>query len=317
MNLRKSYVDFEPYCDAILHADLRMRVLGMEQARYSIVQSIVGRIGIQWAAEGSGQLSEGSTDRDAFGLYLQLNARPRLLNGMHLCPDSVVVFPPGAEFCFACDHANSWLAVRIPTELIAVHRQEELLGAITLVRCIRSARALRTCVTSYLQAAESNFVLTQSTAAEAAFESEVLAIARRVCVRSSPRRAKSPEALSPLTTRHDRLAIEAAELIEASMKSSICVGDIANSLGVSERTLLTVFRSRFEQSPSRFIQSMRLNQARRALRNASDTGALVRDIAADYGFWDFGRFASKYQRLFGELPTQTVKNRKLANSRST
>ncbi len=54
-------------------------------------------------------------------------------------------------------------------------------------------------------------------------------------------------------------------------------------------------------------QSMRLNRARAKLREANHSETLVQDCAAELGFWDFGRFAAKYQRLFGELPSQTLR----------
>lgn len=311
MNLTRSFADFEPYRDAIVHADVRMRVLGMEQPRYSIVQSVAGGLGLQWAQEGSGQLSEGSTDRGAFGLYMQLNARPRLLNGMPLDPHSIVVLPPGAEFCFSCDHANSWLAVRVPIESVAVPgetAQEDLLDSVSVVRAGRNmARTLRTSVLTYLRSLENESGLSLAPAAETSFESEMLLIARRICARSSDMKLDSEHDLSPRSKRHDRIAMEAAELIEASWNGSISVATVAKSLGVSERTLLTAFRSRHDKSPRQFIQAMRLNRARTRLRLASESGALIQDVAAECGFWDFGRFASKYQRLFGELPTQTVK----------
>ena len=311
MNLRRSFSDFEPYCDAIVHADLSMRVLGMERPRYTIIQSLVGRLGLQWAQEGSGQLSEGSIDPEAFGLYMQLNDRPRLLNGIPLDPHSIVVLPPGSEFCFSCDHANSWLAVRVPAELVAIPNaasQGKVLETVTVVRTGRKmANALRASVLTYLTSLQSEPMLSRSPAAQASFENEILLIARRVCVSSLGMKVDSHASLSTRSKRHDQLAVEAAELIEASLKGSISVAELAKSLGVSERTLLTAFRSRFEQPPRRFIQSMRLNRARTMLRQASETGTFIQEIAAECGFWDFGRFASKYQRLFGELPVQTVR----------
>ncbi|TWT41305.1 hypothetical protein KOR42_48450 [Thalassoglobus neptunius] len=95
MDSAKFFTEFESYCDSIAHADVHMRVLGMEEPRYSMVQNVAGQLGLQWAQEGSGQLSEGGTDPGAFGLYMPLNRRPRLLNGLSLSPDAIVVLHPG------------------------------------------------------------------------------------------------------------------------------------------------------------------------------------------------------------------------------
>jgi hypothetical protein len=54
----------------------------------------------------------------------------------------------------------------------------------------------------------------------------------------------------------------------------------------------------------------RLHQVREALRNAEPDELTVTSVAAQYGFWQFGRFAGQYRRLFGELPSDTLSHKK-------
>jgi hypothetical protein len=49
-----------------------------------------------------------------------------------------------------------------------------------------------------------------------------------------------------------------------------------------------------------------MNQARRALILADPHAKTVAEIATDHGFWEFGRFAVRYQHLFGEAPSVTL-----------
>ncbi len=63
-------------------------------------------------------------------------------------------------------------------------------------------------------------------------------------------------------------------------------------------------------SPRQYVRAVRLNRARRMLRRSSYPETLVQDIATQCDYWDFGGFASKYQRLFGEYPIQTAKKAK-------
>ncbi|TWU04220.1 HTH-type transcriptional activator RhaS [Symmachiella macrocystis] len=311
MNSAKFFTDFEPYYETIAHVDLRMRVLGMDEPRYSILQTTVGQLGVQWAKEGSGQLSEGATDRSAFGLYMQLNSLPRLLNGMILDPNAIVVLPPGAEFCFSCDHANSWLALRVPTELLTdsgAASHDTLINSVSVVRsCHDLSQKLRTTVLGYLRAINRTQSLSNSTLVSSLFGNEILTIARKVCHQSAGIQLHSENKFSALSQRYADIAKTAAEIIENSLDGSVSVAAISKSLSVSERTLLTAFRSRFEMPPRRFIQSMRLNRARTILRQSTHPETFIQDVAAECGFWDVGRFASRYSELFGELPSQTLR----------
>jgi transcriptional regulator GlxA family with amidase domain len=69
--------------------------------------------------------------------------------------------------------------------------------------------------------------------------------------------------------------------------------EIANRLGVSEKTLVRGFRSTFGLSPSSFFRVLRLARARSDLLNTTKS---IGNIALDHGFSD----ASHFTRLFRE-----------------
>jgi AraC-like DNA-binding protein len=50
----------------------------------------------------------------------------------------------------------------------------------------------------------------------------------------------------------------------------------------------------------------RMRQARKNLRESDRTKTTVTEIAARWGFWNFGRFAGEYRGIFGELPSATL-----------
>jgi transcriptional regulator GlxA family with amidase domain len=59
-----------------------------------------------------------------------------------------------------------------------------------------------------------------------------------------------------------------------------------------------------------YFQTLRLNAARAALKGADPVPSVVQGIAEASGFRHFGKFAAYYRRLFGELPSRTVRRKK-------
>lgn len=76
--------------------------------------------------------------------------------------------------------------------------------------------------------------------------------------------------------------------------------------GVSARALFDGFRRFRGTSPMAFLKAVRLERAREDLRNAR-SGDSVTTIACRWGFYQFGRFAAEYKRMFGELPSETLR----------
>jgi len=99
-----------------------------------------------------------------------------------------------------------------------------------------------------------------------------------------------------------RLAHRAEEWMRAHLGDAIQVPDVCLALGVSRRELEYAFRLTFDESPRDFLQAMRLNAVRRALKHSSSHRSLI-DIAFDHGITHLGRFAKNYRTLFGENPS--------------
>lgn len=83
---------------------------------------------------------------------------------------------------------------------------------------------------------------------------------------------------------------------------------LCQRLHVTRRTLQNHFQSVVGQSPADFLKAVRLNACRRALRTAQP-GDTVQDLAARWGFFHMGHFSHDYKALFGEPPSQTLRQR--------
>ncbi|HUN44579.1 MAG TPA: helix-turn-helix domain-containing protein [Acetobacteraceae bacterium] len=84
--------------------------------------------------------------------------------------------------------------------------------------------------------------------------------------------------------------------------------EICTKIGVQERTLRNHCLECLGMNPHRYLWLRRMNQARHALSVADPAEKTVTAIANDYGFWELGRFSVAYRKLFGEAPSNTLRN---------
>jgi transcriptional regulator GlxA family with amidase domain len=94
--------------------------------------------------------------------------------------------------------------------------------------------------------------------------------------------------------------------VEENPDQPLYIPELCKEIGVSDRTSRVCCQEQLGMSPKRYLLLRRMHLARRALRNSSAAAATVTEIATQYGFWQFGRFAGEYNSLFGELPSATL-----------
>jgi AraC family ethanolamine operon transcriptional activator len=119
----------------------------------------------------------------------------------------------------------------------------------------------------------------------------------------------NPEALTTNSTytQRYRATDRALELIRANTNTN-SLTEIYEYSGVSYRTLNRAFKERFGVSPKQYIVAIKMAGVRKALLE-TQANTRITDVASDWGFWHLGRFASDYRRMFGELPSVTLRNR--------
>ncbi|NDC64863.1 MAG: helix-turn-helix domain-containing protein, partial [Planctomycetia bacterium] len=67
------------------------------------------------------------------------------------------------------------------------------------------------------------------------------------------------------------------------------------------------FQESFGVAPKQYLLLRELHAIRRSLRSGAAADATVADALARHGVWEFGRFAARYRRQFGELPSETLR----------
>lgn len=91
-------------------------------------------------------------------------------------------------------------------------------------------------------------------------------------------------------------------------EEAIYIPDLCAIVGVPERTLRLCCYESLGMGPKRYLLLHRMKLARQALRKAVAAATSVTEIAANFGFWNFGRFAVEYKALYDELPSATLRS---------
>lgn len=121
--------------------------------------------------------------------------------------------------------------------------------------------------------------------------------------------SKVDSGVSKSFERRRRIVAKARDYVLAHRDQAVTVPELCERLFVSRRTLQYCFEDVLNISPIQYLRLIRLNGARRSLRQACSAPVSVRDVAADWGFWHFSQFSSDYRKLFGQCPSASRQQR--------
>ena len=103
-----------------------------------------------------------------------------------------------------------------------------------------------------------------------------------------------------------RLALRAEAYLRANTHRPVTIAELCAATGAPERSLHQACRDHLGLPPIAYLRVLRLHGVRRDLRELGPA-TTVTDAATRWGFFHFGEFAGAYRRLFGELPSQTLR----------
>ncbi|RJQ68018.1 AraC family transcriptional regulator [Pseudonocardiaceae bacterium YIM PH 21723] len=121
----------------------------------------------------------------------------------------------------------------------------------------------------------------------------------------------STAVLSPtIEDRHDAcppMLRRAMAYIDDHADRPITVAKIAAAVPITVRALQYAFQKYRGTTPMGYLREVRLHHAHRDLAAADpETGVTVTDIAARWGFFHLGRFATYYRGVYGRAPRRTL-----------
>ncbi|KAA1170842.1 AraC family transcriptional regulator [Marinobacter salinexigens] len=93
--------------------------------------------------------------------------------------------------------------------------------------------------------------------------------------------------------------------IEENVKEEIDVKELSEVSNMSTRSIYNAFSRAFSTTPKAYVKQVKLRNLREDLLQGRCRN--VTEVALDYGFSHLGRFSSDYRKLFGELPSETLR----------
>jgi len=103
--------------------------------------------------------------------------------------------------------------------------------------------------------------------------------------------------------KHWQLVRQAREYLHGMQDAAVDIEQLCHELGVSRRTLQYSFQEQVRMTPVAYLRAQRLNGVRQMLKQCCS----VTEAATAWGFWHFGHFSQEYKKLFGELPSDTLR----------
>lgn len=94
--------------------------------------------------------------------------------------------------------------------------------------------------------------------------------------------------------------------LQEHIRDEVTVEELAVLCNMSVRSLYNVFAREVGVTPKLFIKQMKLQCLHADLKQGINARN-VTEVALDYGFSHLGRFSSDYRKMFGELPSETLR----------
>jgi AraC family ethanolamine operon transcriptional activator len=138
----------------------------------------------------------------------------------------------------------------------------------------------------------------------AEYREETLAVAVLNCLSHS---TKSDEAKH---LKSDRVIRFVLDYVHSAPSDEVTAVELCTLADCSQRWLEQSFKMRFGVTPKAYVKYLRLARLRRDLQQPPcGERHAVSELASAYGFWHMGQLAADYRKVYGELPSDTLKRR--------
>ena len=301
----KIFHDFDAFANSVKDVESKMLLRNPERRFWSVSAVDLGEMDLQLGLLGSGNIAQGELRDDGFMIYFPLTKHVEYTaNSEVLIPDSFAMLEPGCEFCISTRKPHDWCAVFVPKHLLPDDTElGESKSCFATRPNRRNARRFASITQQIISSATECPQFESSLAARFA-ATELLDVASSIIgVNGEPEHNRDGR---PKLSR-DEIIRNCMNVLDQDVEQAVDIKKLVLASGVSERTLRNSFNEFFGMSPARYLQLRQLHTIRRALIQADPAHDTVSGILVAHGEWAFSRFARRYRKLFGELPSETLR----------
>ena len=304
------FTDFDAFAASVQGIESKMLLRNPQRHFWSHSAVRLGRgIDVQLGRLGSGNIAQGQLRPDGFMIYLPLTPNIEYsANAQVLQPGAMAILEPGCEFCVSTRVEHDWCAAFLPLNLLPAQFGSGNRRCQATAPRPDLARRFRSSVSQLMAAAAASSSFEESLAAAGASAS-VLELGKSILgIESTNYLPVERNAGGRPRVSRDAIIQRCMKVIEQQPAAAVDLQDLIIGAGVSERTLRNAFNEYFGMGPGKYLQLRQMHSIHRALRKSDPRQVTVAEVLTQHGEWSLGRFANRYRKLFGELPSATLRS---------
>jgi AraC-like DNA-binding protein len=280
--------------------------VGKGRASIHLALATTGRMQLAYAAKSPGCRIEGAPLPGMSLLGIAMGGPFLQLQGQQWRPDRFGYVPDGAEYAVMGSAPHRMFALVVQSDLLDQAARSRWGHGLPIDRSgpvLRERRPGGSWVVArtwacWVAAALRHPEILKDPDVSARMEEDVLG----AILDASEMMVDGPEPARPWR----ELALRAEAHLRDTLAEAPQLPEICRAVRASPRSVHASFKAIFNTTPKAYQIALRLDAVRNALLRAG-AGTTVTSVAMKYGFYQLGRFAGDYRRMFGEGPRETLK----------
>jgi AraC-like DNA-binding protein len=305
----ENFRELEAFIGANPVLDARWSVVGTGDRRWGEKSHAAGNCWMMSRYTIPGMIGEASASKDSYGFWVPLHGGRWKINGVDLDRDGIAVSEPNSEFCGSCVGEEGWYLFHVPSHLFeeASGEQRRPHPYLYVVPHQRERGDMVRAVFRRVAEAIAENPSIESSPAMRMVEADLRSILEPVVgLVIGGGRVVVPAGDDRRRLSRREIIFRSKAVLDEREDQPLHVSELARLVGVSERTLRRAFSEYFCVGPRTYLLLRQLHQVHRDLLASHPEQTTVTGILTRWGVWELGRFAGRYMRHFGELPSRTL-----------